>query len=196
MRRCAPLSPRAGDATGCWRRRCHLDSYRALTKVDLDAIIAFLRSKPPVQAQSTPPHRNGVWTPHPLPGAEAPFEVAALNDKIKRGLYVASIARCMACHSGESDDKPDHANKLGAGGKVFRTPAGVAVASNITAHPEKGVGGWSDKELKRAIREGVSRDTRALKPPISTLAKAHFAKMSSEHIDALVAWLRTLPAKE
>ena len=48
----------------------------------------------------------------------------------------------MACHSGETDDAPDHVNKLGAGGKIFRTPAGVTVASNISAHPEKGVGAW------------------------------------------------------
>lgn len=172
------------------------ESYRALTRSDLDAVIAFLRQAPPAQAQSMPPRRDGVWTPHPLPGAEAPFDEAALTDKIKRGLYVASIARCMACHSGESDDAPDHVNKLGAGGKIFRTPVGATVASNITAHVEKGVGAWSDDELKRAIKDGVSRDGQALKPPMSTLAKAHFARMSSEDIDALIAWLRTVPATE
>lgn len=102
----------------------------------------------------------------------------------------------MGCHSGEGDDAPDHENKLGAGGKIFRTPAGVAVASNITAHYEKGVGAWSNAELKRAITEGVSRDGRALKPPMSTLAKAHFAKMAAEDIDALIAWLRNVPARE
>ena len=172
------------------------DSYRALTRYDLASIIAFLRHARPVQAQSAPPQRSGTWTPHPLPGAEAAFEDEALTNKIKRGLYVASIARCMACHSGETDDAPDHVNKLGAGGKMFRTPVGVAVASNISAHPEKGVGAWSDAELKGAITQGVSRDGRALKPPMSSLAKAHFVKMSSDDLDALVAWLRTIPAKD
>lgn len=172
------------------------DSYRALTRSDLDAMIAFLRSAPPVSKMSTPPLRSGKWAGHPLPGAGTPFEEAALNDKITRGLYVASLARCMACHSGETDDAPDHTNKLGAGGKLFRTPAGVAVASNVSAHRAKGLGAWSDEELKRAITLGVSRDGRDLKPPMSSLAKAHFSRMSPEDIDALIAWLRTIPAKE
>lgn len=172
------------------------DSYRVLTKGDLDAIVAYLRQTPPAHAQSTPRRRDGAWTPHPLPGADASFDEAALSDVSKRGLYVVSIARCMACHSGETDDAPDHVNKLAAGGKVFQTPAGVTVASNISAHPEKGVGAWSDDELKRAIKDGVSRNGRALKPPMSNLAKAHFTKMSSDDLDALIAWLRTIPAKE
>lgn len=173
------------------------DSYRALTKADLDAIVAFLRAAAPARAQPVAPQqRRGVWTPHPLPGAEAPFEEAALEDRMKRGLYVASIARCMACHSGETDDAPDHAKKLGAGGKVFRTPAGVVVASNISTHPGRGVGSWSDEEIKRAITRGVSRNGAPLKPPMSTLARAHFAKMSVEDLDALVSWLRTIPPQE
>jgi mono/diheme cytochrome c family protein len=173
------------------------DSYRALTNADLQAIVAFLRASPPVKAQPpAPPQRHGVWSPHPAPGAEASFDEAALDDKIKRGLYVASIARCLACHSAEVDDAPDYVNGLGAGGKLFRTPAGVAVASNITAHTEKGVGAWSDDEIKRAVTQGLSRKGEALKPPMSTLARAHFAKMSSADLDALVAYLRTIPAKE
>jgi mono/diheme cytochrome c family protein len=173
------------------------DSYRALTKSDLDAVIAFLRAATPVRsAPGAPQQRNGAWTPHPLPGAEAPFDEPALDDKFRRGLYIASIARCMACHSGETDDAPDHDNRLGAGGKIFRTPAGVAIASNLSAHREKGIGAWSDWDLKRAITQGASRDGAPLKPPMSTLAETHFSKMSREDLEALVAWLRTIPPKE
>lgn len=172
------------------------DSYRALTKNDLDSIVAFLRASAPIRAPAPPQRRAGSWSPHPAPGAEAPFEEAALSDRQKRGLYVASIALCLACHSGETDDAPDPANKLGVGGKVFRTSAGVVSASNITAHVEKGLGAWSDDDVKRAITQGVSRKGEQLKPPMSTLAKAHFARMSIEDLDALVAYLRTIPAKE
>lgn len=173
------------------------DSFRAFTKGDLDAVIGHLRSAPPVRSTAVPSQRHSSgWEPHPLPGAEANFEEVALSDKGKLGPYVASIARCMACHSGESEDAPDHVNKLGAGGKVFRTPAGVAIASNISSHISKGVGAWSDDELKRAITQGVSRGGVALKPPMSTLSRAHFSKMTAEDLDALVAWLRTIPPTE
>jgi len=50
--------------------------------------------------------------------------------------------------------------------------------------------------LKRAITQGVARDGALLKPPMSTLSKAHFSKMSPEDLDALVAWVRTIPPKE
>ncbi|GLI95614.1 c-type cytochrome [Methylocystis echinoides] len=174
------------------------DSYRAFTKRDLNAVIGYLRSNAtPVRSAAAPGQRHDAgWAPHPLPGAEGAFDEAALDDKIKLGLYVASVARCMACHSGETDDAPDHANKLGAGGKVFRTPAGVAIASNISSHLSKGVGAWADDELKRAITPGVSRDGAPVKPPMSTLSKAHFLKMSPRDLDALVAWLRTVPPQE
>jgi cytochrome c5 len=173
------------------------DSYKPLTTSDLDAIIAFLRSAAPIRAPlPAPQQRNGEWAPHSMPTATARFDEASLADKTTRGLYVASLARCMACHSEEIDGAPDYRNRLGAGGKIFRNAAGVVVASNITAHPARGVGSWSDDEVKRAITQGVSRDGTPLRPPMSTLSKAHFSKMSPEDLDALVAWIRTLPPKE
>ena len=173
------------------------DSYRVLTESDAAAIIAFIRSIPAVSTQTLAPQKRVDEPLRPsIPGARTALSEAALTDRTIRGLYVASIARCMACHSGETNDVPDHEHRLGAGGKIFRTPTGVAVASNITAHPDKGVGGWSDEELKRAITQGVGRDGHPLKPTMANLSKAHFSKMSADDLDALVAWVRTIPPKE
>ncbi|TLG77833.1 c-type cytochrome [Methylocystis sp. B8] len=173
------------------------DSYKPLTASDLDAIIAFLRSARPIRAPlQTPQRRNGEWAPHPMPGAATAFDDASLADKNTRGLYVASLARCMSCHAEEIDGAPDYRDRLGSGGKIFRNAAGVVVASNITSHAVKGVGAWSDDELKRAITEGVSRDGAPLRPPMSTLSKAHFSKLSRDDLDALIAWIRTIPPKE
>ncbi len=173
------------------------DSYKPLTPSDLDAIIAFLRSATPIRAPlQSPQQRSGEWAPRLMPGAAATFDEASLADKNTRGLYVASLARCMSCHSEEIDGAPDYQNRLGAGGKTFRNAAGVVVASNITSHPVKGVGAWSDDDLKRAITHGVARDGVSLRPPMSTLSKAHFSKMSPDDLDALVAWIRTIPPRE
>ena len=112
------------------------DSYKPLTARDLDAIIDFLRSATPIRAPlPAPQQRSGEWAPHPMPGAAAPFDEASLADKNTWGLYVASLARCMSCHSEEIDGAPDYQNRLGAGGKTFRNAAGVVVVSNITSHP-------------------------------------------------------------
>ncbi|MGD9658798.1 MAG: c-type cytochrome [Methylocystis sp.] len=173
------------------------ESYKALTASDLDAIIAFLSSVAPVRAPlPSPQQRSGEWAPHTMPGATTTFDESSLADKGARGLYVASLARCVSCHSAEIGGAPDYRNHLGAGGKIFRNAAGVVVASNITSHPARGVGAWSDDQLKRAIPKGISRDGSPLRPPMWTLARAHFSKMSPDDLDALVAWIRTIPPKK
>lgn len=173
------------------------DAYTPLSNRDLDAIVAYMRLLPPIStaAKTNEPRPEELRRPA-LPGAETAFVDDALRDPKTRGLYIASLARCMACHSGENNDIPDYATRLGVGGKVFRTPAGVAVASNISSHPEKGIGAWTDAEVKRAIVDGVSRDGRTLKPTMANLSKAHFKKMTGDDLDALVVWLRTIPPKE
>ena len=55
------------------------------------------------------------------------------------------------------------------------------------------IGGWTDAEIRRAITEGVSRDGSRLKPP---MAYAAYARMTPGDLDAIVAWLRTVPAKD
>ncbi len=173
------------------------ESYRALTSEDLDAVVAFLRTAPPIKSDLPPQERRGALEARrSIPGAEAPFSDASLSDPLRRGLYVASLARCMSCHSGETEGAPDPENRLGQGGRIFRTPAGAAVASNVTSHPTKGVGAWSNEELKRAITEGVGRDGRPLAPTMANLSKAHFSKMTETDLDALIAWLRTVPPKD
>ncbi len=173
------------------------ESYRTLTPGDLDAVLAFLRSTPPVKSTLAPQDRRGPLEPRrAIPGAEQPFSDKDLADPVRRGLYVASLSRCMSCHSSDVDGAPDPENHLGQGGRVFRTPAGVAVASNITSHPTKGVGAWSDDELKRAITQGIGHEGHSLAPTMANLSRAHFSKMSDEDLNALIAWLRTVPPKE
>jgi hypothetical protein len=68
------------------------------------------------------------------------------------------------------------------------------VASNITSHPTKGIGGWTDAEIKRVLTRGIGRDGRALKQPMAR--QVYFSKMTDADLNAIVAWLRTLPPIE
>jgi len=65
------------------------------------------------------------------------------------------------------------------------------VSRNITSSKTKGLGGWTDDEIKRAITTGTSRDGSKLKPPMGF---AFYAKMEPADLDAIVAYLRTVPA--
>jgi mono/diheme cytochrome c family protein len=64
------------------------------------------------------------------------------------------------------------------------------IHQNITSDPDTGIGAWSDDEIMRAFREGVSRDGHALFP---MMPYPYLKAMSDEDAKAVVAYLRTLP---
>ena len=78
---------------------------------------------------------------------------------------------------------------LGRGGFEFPGPWGVSVAANITSS-EDGLANYSDDQIKRMITEGIDEEGEQLKPPMPF---PYLAKMTPEDLDAVVAYLRTLP---
>ena len=168
--------------------------YKVLTPRDLDAIVAYLRSIAPVKNEVTPPVYKAAMHSEPVPGATRPFREEDMRDPVKRGFYLASIAHCMECHSRRADGNQDYKNGWGKGGYVFKGPFGAVVTSNITSHPTAGLGAWSDAEIKRALTEGVARDGRAFKQPMAR--QDYFKRMTEEDLNALVAWMRSLPPLE
>jgi mono/diheme cytochrome c family protein len=170
--------------------------YKIMAPGDIDAIIAYLRSVPAIRNEVPAPQYKAQQVAARLPGADKPMSEADLKDPVKRGFYLSSIAHCMACHSRVSEAAPpDFKNAYGKGGREFRGPFGTSVAANISAHPKAGLGGWSDAELRRALTEGVSRDGRKLKPPMIDYV-AYYKTWGPEDMDALIAWIRTIPPIE
>src|SRR5262249_41965389 len=79
-------------------------------------------------------------------------------------------------------------------GSVFPAELGLpgtVVASNVTPDRETGLGAWTDGEIIRAIREGISRDGRALFP---MMPYTNYRRMSDADVYAIVAYLKSLPA--
>jgi mono/diheme cytochrome c family protein len=166
--------------------------YRILTADDLNAIASYLHTVPPVKNAVPAPVYKIPLPQTVVPNAEKPFTKADLGDKVKRGFYLATISHCMECHSPLGPKGRDF-TRMGAGGFELKGPWGVSVSRNITSSKAKGLGGWTDAEIKRAITEGISRDGSKLKPPMGF---AFYAKMTPDDLDAIVAWLRTVPAVE
>jgi mono/diheme cytochrome c family protein len=167
--------------------------YEIMTDRDLDAVIAYLHTIKPVK-NSVPDPVYRMPQGHPIPpGGDKPFTEAMLNDKVKKGQYLVTVAHCMECHTPMGPRGRDFNTRLGAGGFEFPGPWGVSVSRNITSSKEKGIGAWSDSEIKHAITEGVSRDGSKLKPP---MGYHYYATVSSDDLDAIVAYLRTVPAKD
>ena len=140
---------------------------------------------------------------------------AGAQTLVERGAYlINTVMACNSCHTPFGPNGPDLSRllsggrtfdeprfkagetghdftKAGRGGTVFKGPFGESISANLTSHPTKGLGGWSDEEIKRAVTQGISRDGRRLKPPMAYAAYAH---MTPQDQNALVAFLRTLPA--
>ncbi len=164
--------------------------YRGLSDPDVKAIVSYLRSVPAVKNTVA----ESVYR-MPLPPTYGPpvARVAAVSskDRLAYGRYLAGpLGHCVECHSTPGPQgAPDLVRKLGAGGMVFNGPWGQSVAPNITP---TALGKWSDDDLKKVITTGVRPDGSRLKPPMGT---AYYARMSVVDLDALVGYLRKLPAK-
>ncbi len=168
--------------------------YQIFTPGDLNAVVDYLYSLKP-QSNKVPDPIYKIALPHQVfPGAEKPMPASAMRNKVKRGFYLVTIAHCMECHTPLVSGKGrDFVNDLGKGGFELKGPWGVTVSRNITSSKTKGIGDWTDDEIKRAITEGVRKDGSKLKPP---MGYGYYAGLTKSDLDAIVAYLRTVPAKE
>ena len=166
--------------------------YKIFTDADVDAVVAYLRSVPAVHNAVTPPIYKAPMHSFTPPLAARAMRETALKDPLKRGFYLVTLGHCMECHTPKSNGHFD-AKRLGTGGQNFAGPWGVSVSRNITSHRVAGLGAWSDAEIKRAITHGVRNDGTPLKPPMGF---EMYANLSDPDLDAIVAYLRTVPAKQ
>ncbi len=164
--------------------------YRGLSDGDLAAMVAYLRTVPAVDLDPGLSQYN-----IPLPPAYGP-PVDSVADvprgvTVEYGEYLAGpVAHCMECHTPFGPMGPMLDTDLGRGGFEFHGPWGVSIAANITNHAD-GLANYSDDEIKAMIVEGKRADGSPLLPP---MPYGYLARMSPEDLDAIVLYLRSLPA--
>jgi cytochrome c2 len=101
--------------------------------------------------------------------------------RVERGKKLASML-CVECHQ-----NPE--NKQITGRIMFDLPPefGTAYTKNITQHPTKGIGAWSDDEIVYLLRTGIHPKTgRALPPYMIKLPM-----MADEDLFSIISWLRS-----
>ncbi len=101
----------------------------------------------------------------------------------QRGELLFQVGGCTSCHTVK--DGP-----LLAGGEAIQSPYGPFYAPNITPDPETGIGGWSDEDFIRAMREGRDPDGRPYYPAFPYTS---YTRMGEEDLKALKAYLDTMP---
>jgi mono/diheme cytochrome c family protein len=168
--------------------------YKILTATDRDAIVAYLRTAKPVRNEVPPPVYKAAAKAVPIPDAEVSIGDTVPTEPVKRGFYLATLAHCMECHSRRPDGVHDFKNSWGKGGHEMKGPFGSVIVKNISSHREKGVGAWTDGELKRALTEGIGRDNKEFKPPMAR--HIYFSKLTEQDLNAIIAWVRSIPPIE
>ena len=100
-----------------------------------------------------------------------------------RGAYVLRVAGCATCHTAPKG------GKFLAGGRELKSPFGSFFPPNITPDRETGIGGWSDDDFVRALREGKSPESRPYYPAFPYTS---YNRMTRQDILDLKAYLDTV----
>lgn len=133
-----------------------------------------------------------------FPGADPAREltVAGSPEQIARGEYLASVG-CLVCHGSYANDFenfPEDPEFPLAGGLNFGEveedfpPIGQIVSENLT--PGGKLAGYTDGEIFRAIRHGISQDGHKL----TMMSLLPYKQMSDDDIMAVIAFLRSQTA--
>jgi mono/diheme cytochrome c family protein len=102
---------------------------------------------------------------------------------VVRGKALATAGDCVACHTAKGGEPF-------AGGLALQTPFGAIMTANITPDNATGIGTWSADDFARAMHEGRRPGGAYLYP---AFPYPYYTKVTRADIDAIYAYLRTLP---
>jgi len=138
--------------------------------------------------------RTILDAPSPVPGNFAPEN----RYQVERGKYLVELLGCGACHTEGALEGAPQLNMALAGsstGIAHTNPLGdqypgIVYPPNITPDKETGIGDWSDSQIGNAVRAGIGRHAGH---QITVMPWQGYAKLSNEDVEAIVAYLRSVP---
>jgi mono/diheme cytochrome c family protein len=163
-------------------------NFHYLSDEDIEAIIAYLRSLPPIR--------------HSLPKTNLPAQVAATLKPLPpqpptykpdvstpgaRGAYLAHVGNCSACHTPQDEQNHPVPELYLSGGRNFVRPFGKVTSANITPDPS-GIAYYTRDDFVRVIRTGHV-GARALKPLMPWL---WIRNLTDSDLSDLYAYLRSV----
>lgn len=116
---------------------------------------------------------------------------ATAEPLVERGAYLADIMTCHNCHTPRGPNGFDVSRLLSGGAQQFDEPAFKVSGANITPDKETGIGSWTDAQLKTFLVTGTKPNGVDAAPIMPT---AFYPVLTPRDLDALVAYLRSVPA--
>lgn len=168
--------------------------FENMTQEDLNAIISFLRSQPPVKNKIEPTVYSflgkAVLTAgliKPLEPNGAPPVSLEKEVSVVYGSYLAnSVANCVGCHSPRDLNSGEFIGPKFSGGLVFEEVAGTFTSPNLTPDPETGLtANWTEDTFVARLKAGPVHEGTPM--PWSS-----FAMMDEIDIRAIYRYLESL----
>jgi mono/diheme cytochrome c family protein len=190
-------------------------AYANMTPDDANAVVAYLRSIPPIA--NSVPARQKLPVPLDAPVSSIPDSAIPHTtlkpgqpgyQRAERGRYLAaSIGMCMDCHSPWQTmaDPPLELSALFAGGRAFSSrewsvalpPGSAADAAvphlvysyNITP---AGIGGWSAQQLAATLKKGGDDQGHPLCRPMPSGPASSFGGLTDDDALDIGSYVTTL----
>jgi mono/diheme cytochrome c family protein len=181
-----------------------IDWYHGMADNDVLAVVAYLRTLPPV--------KNAVPRREPSFIAKALFTFGVVKPKepvdaavvapprgvtVEYGRYLSNnVADCADCHTPRDlNDGHFFLDSMFAGGSI---PFGggaegpiFVYARNLTPDRETGIGAWTGEHFLNAVTSGMRPDGTVLAP---IMPYSNYKFWAPEDLQAVYAYLKTLPA--
>jgi mono/diheme cytochrome c family protein len=172
-------------------------AYDDLSDRDVNAIAAYLRTIKSIrhtvaksQYKMALPESHGPTVTHVNEPKRA--------DRLAYGAYLAGpVAHCIGCHTPlrEGGQQLDRKRAFAGGRPLhpYGQPGAVVMSRNISPDPDDGIGKWTDTQVKRATTAGIRPDGTHISP---TMPYPWYKGMAPADLDAIVAYLRTVPPQK
>ena len=180
-------------------------SFNGMADGDLKALVAFLRTVPPVNRPNTPkkitvPMFESVFLPAWLmafAAKETPPPAAPVSG-VARGEYlVRAVAHCGECHTPRSAMTMAVDNSRFLAGNPKKTGPEGQATPNITPDKATGLGDWTEEQIATYLGTGNRPDGDVAGGLMEEAIKgtlAGFKDMTKADLQAIARYLKSIPA--
>lgn len=172
--------------------------YGQLDQKDIESVIAYLRSLPPIEHQVPESKSNFPmnFIINTIPAKPSLKPMPAPTDEVNYGKYLITAASCIECHTKFEKGSILEDFAYG-GGREFNLPSGVLRSANITPDELTGIGRWTKQQF--IDRFAIYRDSAEAHKKVDFMKEFNtimpwtmYAGMSDRDLGAIYAYLRTV----
>jgi len=164
------------------------DAFTHFSDADLGAIIAYLKTVPPVDQETVPPRIGPIGRIVSTMAPDFPLTPAEHIDRNESrpvtvtpgvtkeyGSYLVTTGGCTGCHN----------PNLSGGNKIDNVPT-----ANLTP---TGLGKWTEEDFFKALRTGVRPDGRILS---AVMPWPYTKNLTDDELQAMWMYLQTIPPRQ